>query len=198
VGHGPFWARPALHDGGVEGLDGRLLVATPLLGDPNFERTVVLLLAHGGEGTVGLVLNRPSTTDVADPLPRWAALAAPPPVVFVGGPVAQRAAICLAAAGPPDAPEGWRALAGTVGTLDLGGDPAQAEGVVGLRIFVGHAGWGGGQLEAEIAEGSWFVVDADPGDALTPEPAELWTEVLRRQPPALARFAHFPADPTMN
>src|SRR2546430_2486669 len=68
-------------------LKGKLLVATPLLGDPNFHRTVVLMLEHGDEGAVGLVLNRPSETAVAGPLPQWKALTADPDVVFVGGPV---------------------------------------------------------------------------------------------------------------
>ena len=66
----------------MPGTKGRLLVATPLLTDPNFERTVVLMLEDNEEGALGLVLNRPSELEVEDPLPDWADLSAPPPVVF--------------------------------------------------------------------------------------------------------------------
>jgi len=76
--------------------EGRLLVATPVIGDPNFERTVVLILEHGTEGAFGLVLNRPTELDLLDPLPQWYSFAATPSVVFVGGPVEQERAIALA------------------------------------------------------------------------------------------------------
>lgn len=185
---------------------GRLLVASPLLPDPNFDRTVVLLLAAGEDGAVGIVLNRPSATLVAGPLPRWEALAASPPVLFLGGPVQHDAVICLArAAGAPE-PSGAHALDGGfsavmpgVGTLDLDLDPT---GVVShlrqVRVFAGYAGWGPGQLEAEIAAGAWWVVDADPADAFCDEPGELWRLVLRRQGGTLALVANYPPDPSMN
>jgi putative transcriptional regulator len=77
-------------------LKGRLLVATPALGEGIFDRSVVLIIEHDDtEGAFGVVLNRPSTTDVEGALPEWAGLAASPPVVFVGGPVSPEAAICL-------------------------------------------------------------------------------------------------------
>ncbi len=81
-------------------LKGRLVVATPALPDPNFDRTVVLLLAHSEEGAAGVVLNRPSEMHVSEPLPKWDRLAADPPVVFVGGPVGPGGAICLAQSKP--------------------------------------------------------------------------------------------------
>ena len=83
---------------------GRLAVATPLLTDPNFDRTVVLLLQSDDEdGALGLVLNRPTGTEVGEVLEAWGDLAGPPPVVFTGGPVQPNAAICLgrARAGAP-------------------------------------------------------------------------------------------------
>src|SRR5690348_7418296 len=90
----------SLADGlGVELLAaGRLLVANPLLPDPNFDRTVVLLLAYGDDGALGLVLNRPSETRLSAPLPEWEPVAATPAVLFVGGPVQHQAVICLARA----------------------------------------------------------------------------------------------------
>jgi putative transcriptional regulator len=182
-------------------LKGRLLVATPNLGDPNFERTVVLMLEHGEEGALGVVLNRPSELDVAEPLPEWASAAAHPSVVFIGGPVAPSAAVCLARLGRHGGAQGWQPLlAGTpVGTLDLDADPDEAiPRLEEIRIFAGYAGWGPGQLEREIADGGWFVVDADPADPLSPAPEQLWSAVLRRQPGTLALFAAYPADPTLN
>lgn len=185
-----------------DGLKGRLLVATPNLGDPNFERTVVLVLEHGDEGALGVVLNRPSELDLAEPLPEWARAAAHPPVVFIGGPVAPSAAVCLARLGRHGGTEGWQPLLGadgSVGTLDLDSDPDELiPRLAEIRVFAGYAGWGSGQLEGEIAEGGWFVVDADPNDALSPAPEELWGIVLRRQRGTLALCAAYPADPTMN
>src|SRR5262249_60589141 len=80
--------------GGVsESVRGRLLVATPTLYDPNFFRSVVLVLEHSEDGAIGVVLNRPSETAVAESLPDWNRLAAAPDVVFAGGPVSPEAAI---------------------------------------------------------------------------------------------------------
>lgn len=179
-------------------LTGSLLVATPVLGDPNFDRTVVLVLEHGDDGAVGLVLNRPSDTSVGEPLPEWDDVAAFPSVIFVGGPVAQTAVIGLAR-GAVESSEGWRPLVGGVGIVDLGTSPEHtATHIEQLRLFAGYAGWGEGQLEGEIDAGAWFVVDALPDDVLSPDPERLWTAVLRRQRGRLALFAHFPDDPSAN
>src|ERR1700722_7849055 len=134
---------------------GRLIVANPLLPDPNFDRTVVMLLAYSEDGALGLVLNRPSDTMLAAPLPQWEHLAASPPVVFVGGPVQHDAVICLARAmGHPAAtvpPGGWSAVMPEVGTLDLEIDPEGLHTSFSqLRVFAGYAGWGAGQLEGEL------------------------------------------------
>lgn len=181
-----------------EPLTGRLLVATPVLGDPNFDRTVVLLLEHSEEGAVGLVLNRPSDTDVAEPLPEWDEVAAAPAVIFVGGPVAQTAVIGLARCGTEGA-AGWRPLVGGVGIVDLAAGPGEVDAPIeALRLFAGYAGWGADQLEEEISAGAWWVVDAAPSDALSPDPEQLWSDVLRRQRGRLAMHAFFPADPSSN
>jgi putative transcriptional regulator len=181
-------------------LKGRLLVAAPILEDPNFDRTVIWLLEHSAEGALGVVLNRPSELPVADPLPGWADHTGGLAVVFVGGPVSVSSVIGLATVADDGAPEGiWEPVAGAVGVLDLAADP----GLVGttittLRCFAGYAGWAPDQLEAEIEEGAWFVVDAEPGDLFTDHPRDLWRTVLARQPSALARVALVPDDPSLN
>jgi putative transcriptional regulator len=183
----------------VSSFKGKLLVANPLLPDPNFDRTVVLVLAHEDEGALGLVLNRPSETEVDAPLPRWERLAADPPVVFVGGPVAPGAAICLARLPEGNHADGWTPLVGELGTLDLEQDPDDVYlGIEAIRVFAGYAGWGPGQLEQEISVGAWFVLPADPGDPMSDDPEQLWKKVLRRQGGKLALVGALPPDPTLN
>lgn len=180
-------------------LTGRLLVATPVLGDPNFDRTVVLVLEHADEGAVGLVLNRPSGTAVGEPLPEWDDVTASPSVIFVGGPVSRSAVIGLARGRDQAPTDVWRPVVAGVGIVDLAGRPEDVSAAVSdLRLFAGYAGWGGGQLEAEIGAGAWWVVEAHPADALSDHPEGLWSAVLERQPGRLAMYAHFPADPSSN
>lgn len=184
----------------MESLTGNLLVATPALKDPNFERTVVLLVAHEPNGALGVVLNRATEVPVADVLGRWATLAGEPAVLFEGGPVQPESAICLARMRNPTRPtKGIHRVCGAVGTVDLSMDPDELrESVYGIRVFAGYSGWSGGQLEQEIARGSWFVLDALPGDAFMDRPDDLWPMVLRRQGGIMAAVAHFPPDVTLN
>jgi putative transcriptional regulator len=172
---------------------GRLLVATPDLADPNFSHAVVLLLEHNDEGAFGVVLNRPSDVDVAAALPGWERLSAPPDVVFVGGPVQQDGVVALAA-GTDDVLE--KSVLPAVGVVDLDRDPLVAgAGLDRVRVFAGYAGWGAGQLESEVADGGWFVVDATPGDVFSDDPEELWLVVLHRQG---GIFTTIPEDPSLN
>jgi putative transcriptional regulator len=184
----------------MESLTGRLLVATPALRDPNFERTVVLLVAHEEGGALGVVLNRATEVAVAEVLGPWGTLANDPAVVFEGGPVQPEAAICLARTRPGvEDLAGFNRVSGVVGTVDLSADPETLRaGVLGVRVFAGYAGWSSGQLENEIETGSWFVFDALPGDAFAGRPDDLWQMVLRRQGGLLAAVAHYPSDPTLN
>jgi putative transcriptional regulator len=180
-------------------LVGRLLIATPMLRDPNFDRTVVMLLDHNDDGALGVVLNRPSAMAVADPLPQWVEHVAEPAVVFVGGPVSPSSAICLAHAAEDITGQGWQPLFGGLGTVDLSRSPGELGGVIGdLRVFAGYAGWGAGQLEAEIGAGAWWVTRPGPGDALSASPDTLWREVLRRQRGPIAAMATFPKELSVN
>ncbi|MGZ6792420.1 MAG: YqgE/AlgH family protein [Mycobacteriales bacterium] len=180
--------------------EGRLLVATPVLTEGVFSRSVVQLLQHSGEdGALGVVLTAPTEADLRAVLPGWALLSPDPVVVFDGGPVQQTAAICLGRlrAGAPADPT-YAPVPGApwLGTVDLDEDPADA--VEEVRVFAGYAGWSAGQLEDEVAEGAWWVVDALPGDCFTTAPALLWRQVLARQGLPLALAASYPEDPTLN
>ncbi|MGZ8752871.1 MAG: YqgE/AlgH family protein [Acidimicrobiia bacterium] len=179
-------------------LRGRLLVATPLLADPNFVRTVVLVLDHGDEGALGVVLNRATDTLVAEAIEPWAGMASVPAVVFLGGPVGGDQVIGLGWRTDREPASGWAPLFSDLGSVDLEAG-SSARSVVDLRVFVGHAGWGAGQLEEEIEEASWFVVGADlRSDVFGADPDRLWADVLRRQPGRTAWFANAPEDLSAN
>lgn len=185
----------------VDNLAGRLLVASPLLTDSNFRRSVILMCSHSSEGAFGLVLNRPLPIAVAEPLPTWAASVSAPPAIFLGGPVQRERAIALARlsrGGTGPAPHGWEPVLGAIGLLDLDLDPAAVENIEAVRIFAGHAGWAGGQLEGELLGEAWWVVEARPEDAFDPDPEGLWKRVLRRQTGRLALFANYPSDVALN
>ena len=181
-------------------LRGKLLVATPALGDPNFERTVVLMLEHGSEGALGIVLNRPTETPLAEAVSDWAPLASPPGVVYLGGPVGIGTIIALGRTrDADDSPAGTEPVTGALVAVDLSTDPESlASRLTDLRVWTGYSGWAAGQLEAELAEEAWFVVAADASDATTSEPTTLWRAVLGRQPGTLAWFSNFPDDPSHN
>lgn len=183
---------------------GRLLVATPLLTEDTFSRTVVQLLQHDEvDGALGVVLNRPSHTPLSEVLPGWALLAPDPVSVFVGGPVQPSAAICLgrlAPTAPPvdDEEPTYVPVPGApwLGTVDL--DAEAADPVEEVRVFAGYAGWSAGQLEEEVEAGAWWVCGALPGDCFTDSPLHLWRDVLRRQGMPLALVASYPSDPSLN
>lgn len=177
---------------------GRLLVATPLIADPTFERTVVLLVAHGAQGSFGLVLNRPTDTAIDEVAPAWSSAAAAPGVVFIGGPVGQDSLIGLGRSALVGAHTDTR-IVGDCALVDLDAPPgAGAADWDEVRLFAGSAGWGPRQLDDEIAEGAWWVVDALPGDVVDSDPVHQWAAVLRRQRGEVAWFANHPDDPSAN
>ena len=140
----------------MESMTGQLLVATPTLKDPNFDRTVVLLVAHETGGALGVVLNRATEVPVAEVLGDWGELAGDPAVLFEGGPVQPESAICLARTRPEvkKRVSGFHQVAGALGTVDLSADPDRLrDSVSGIRVFAGYSGWSPGQLEDEISSG---------------------------------------------
>lgn len=182
----------------TESLAGRLLVASPTLEEPTFHRTVVLMLAHNDEGALGVVLNRPSDAEVGELLPAWADLAAEPPTVFTGGPVSPTAVICLGELrGGDDArtdePIDVEPVVAGLTTIDLTQPPESVAGAVSrIRVFAGYSGWDGGQLEGELDDGGWIVVDRTPADAMTDDVDGLWRRVLSRSGGRAALYARAP------
>jgi putative transcriptional regulator len=177
---------------------GRLLVATPPLGDENFDRSVIYMLDHNTEGAVGVVLNRPSPELEVEGLEEWGSVLSPPQTIFSGGPVERDSLIAIAVAeGRND--DAWGLLDATVGTVDLSLRPDEvATHFDNLRIFRGYAGWTSGQLDAEMSLGAWMVFDARHDDIFTSDPTNLWRRVLRRQGGRTAWIANAPEDLSAN
>jgi putative transcriptional regulator len=182
---------------GVDSIRGQLLIAGPTLGDPNFWRTVVLIVEHTDEGALGLVLNRPSDTTVADAVPELEVLCDPADDVLVGGPVQQSAVIVLAEFEDPS--DAALIAFDDIGILG-GGEQLEnlSAGVRVARAFAGHSGWGPGQLDGELERGDWILEPARRADAFVTAPQELWASVLTRKGGSYALIARMPADPSVN
>ena len=174
---------------------GQLLIAGPTMLDPNFQRTVVLIVEHSEEGALGLVLNRPSETTVGEAVSELSELVDSDELLFIGGPVQQSALIVLA-----EFEDAGRAAVvafddiGVLGGEDHADPPDTRRG----RAFAGHAGWGPGQLDAELAQGDWILEPAQREDAFCIAPGELWGSVLTRKGGSYALVARMPNDPTVN
>lgn len=179
-------------------LKGQLLVASPALVDPNFHRTVVLIAEHTEEGgAMGVVLSRPSETEVAEAAPVLEPLVEPGAVVHVGGPVEPGAVLVVAEFEDPD--DAAAVVFDGVGFMPGDSDPDDvASATLRARIFVGYAGWSPGQLEAELEEESWLVLDPEPADVFAPDAENLWSSVLARQGGTVALLSRMPLDPSMN
>jgi putative transcriptional regulator len=182
----------------VSSLRGKLILAGPMLKDPNFDRAVVLITEHTEEGAMGLVLNRPSEATIGDAVPDLTWVADPEDTVYVGGPVAPNGVIVLAEWTDPG-------QAVVLVEDDLGFVPGDADDPEALatairraRVYAGHAGWGPGQLENELAEEAW-IVEAPRREELFSDDAEgLWPAVLRRMGREFALLSTMPPDPSLN
>lgn len=180
----------------MDSMRGQLLIAGPGLLDPNFFRTVLLVVEHADEGALGLVLNRPSETTVGEAtsgeLEQLLELDDP---LFIGGPVQPSALIVLAEFEDP----GDAAL---IAFNDIGvlanGAAEEPAGMRRGRAFAGHAGWGPGQLDSELERGDWIVEQAVAEDAFTATALELWETVLTRKGGSYALVARMPPDPSVN
>ncbi len=180
------WGEPAA----VEGLGaGRFLVAEEQVLDPNFARTVVLLIDYGPRGAMGLIVNRPSRRTLAEALPRFEALAGSKHRLFFGGPVEPEALLLLLRSDDP--PAGFEEV---LNGVYLGGSASKWVDLIGsgleedsVRGYAGYAGWGPGQLDNEVSRGDWSVLPAAAGQVFDPAPDSLWKKLMERRRIRFAR-----------
>jgi putative transcriptional regulator len=181
----------------MESARGQLLIAGPSLVDANFWRTVVLVVEHSEEGAFGLVLNRASETTVGEAVPELHEVLDPQEPLFIGGPVQPSSVVILGHFEDP----GEAALLAFDDVGVLGTAPSIEEMSVGLRAaraFVGHSGWGAGQLDSELDRGDWILEPARLKDAFSTAPRDLWPAVLTRKGGSYALVARMPLDPSLN
>ncbi len=180
----------------MDSLRGHLLIAGASLWDPNFRRTVVLIGHHDEDGAVGVVLNRASEVTVHEAVPPLAELVPLEEPLFIGGPVRPEAAVVIA-----DFVEPGRAeilALGSIGFLPEETGPEEIGGIRRARVYSGYAGWGTGQLEAELEQDSWIVEPALPEDVFALDPDRLWQDVLRRKGREFDLLRLMPMDPSLN
>lgn len=178
---------------------GMLLVSAPVLEDPNFRRTVVLLCDHQPQkGSFGLVLTQPTDVHLSDVLEGMYLY---DPVLHIGGPV-QRDTLHFVHRMPDAIPGGVPLPGGVVWGGDFDAVQARAHRGSGsadtLRFFVGYSGWGPGQLQAERDEEAWIVSSVSPALLFDTPPDRLWGAVLRKMGGEFAWLSNFPDDPQMN
>jgi len=160
---------------------GIFLVATPGLMDPNFTHTVILLVAYGKEGSMGLIINRPTGINLHQVLPDVGEDVGASVPLFLGGPVDPRRILVLFYSKTP--PEGAHRVVGNVyftGNKDvimkLINDHKPGDRV---RVYAGYAGWAGGQLESEMTRGTWITMEANPETIFAKEPLTIWPSIFK-------------------
>ena len=168
----------------------------PTLNGDEFFQTVILMLAHGPQGALGVVLNRPTEVPIAELFPELSVEAAEPGVLFSGGPVEPDGIICLARGADAQEKPGFAPVLDRWGSIDPRQPPPG--GIDAVRVYRGYAGWSARQLEGELERSSWLVFDAWPDDLTSPDPEDMWTRVIDRQGPRYASLKRVPRDPSLN
>jgi len=179
-----------------DSLRGKLLVASPALSDPSFDRAVVLMTEHSEDGAMGIVLNQPADSAARDLMPSLEEIAHDDPL-FIGGPVQPQAVVLLAEFADTSA-AAWIVVA------DVGLASADTEfddlgdAVRRGRFYAGYSGWGPGQLEAEIELDSWIIEPPLPAELFPDDPESLWSDVLARKGGSYMLISRMPEDPSLN
>jgi putative transcriptional regulator len=178
------------------------LAAGPDLLDPNFMHAVVLMCQHSGEGAYGLIINRPSEVLARDVLAGHELMKSSALRMFIGGPVSLETLQVLHRA--PDHIRGGVQIAEELwigGDLDdIGRYAASAPEEVSrnVKMFLGYSGWGAGQLEVELATGSWLPAPLATARVFQIEPKNLWRSVVRDLGPEYKALADEPPEPDWN
>jgi putative transcriptional regulator len=175
-------------------LTGSFLVAHPNLLDPNFRRSVLFISAHDpNDGALGVIINRPLEKQVADLVNEAPPNGLADVPVFLGGPVGKNHLMFAAFE--------WQEGQGLKINHNVGLDEASSRldtDPASIRAFVGYAGWGAGQLEAEMKQKAWLVQKPSRA-ALKPDRLpNLWFEIMRGLGPWYKLLAAAPDDPSLN
>ncbi len=175
---------------------GVLLVARPAMPDPRFSQAVVLLLEHGADGTLGVIINRSTNIPLARAVPDLEVPGKEGHRLYFGGPVALSTLLFLIRSEDP--PAGARNV---ITDVYYSADRATLEGLLTrragsdtLRLFAGHSGWAPGQLDSEIAAGDWSLVAGEAGTVFDTEVEAIWPDLIDRLPPP-GLFIQAPAGP---
>jgi len=178
--------------------NGSLLIAEPFLGDPNFERSVVLICEHNEDGTFGLVLNQIAQVRLNDVLSEELYQDFP---LYVGGPVQQNTLHYIHRLGD-QLDESIRVADGLYwsGNFDQLRQLINAGAVRenDIRFFVGYSGWGEGQLGEEMGQNAWIVTQADADFIFDTASDQFWRGILRRMGGQYRVLSHYPVDPRLN
>ena len=175
---------------------GSLLISMPFLGDPNFERSVVLMCDHSQEGAFGLVLNQKTNFRLSD----FNMFDFYDDEVYLGGPVEANTVHYIHSI--PDLEHAieiknniyW---SGNFEQLKQMADTGKLE-ADSIRFYLGYSGWGQGQIEEELERNSWIVNNDYSTDIFKHEPQSIWRRVLRDMGGEYAQFANYPIDPNLN
>ena len=179
---------------------GIFLIADPKLRDPNFSQTVVLLCEHNDQGSLGVVVNRPTTLRLSEALPTLKDTHSMADVLYSGGPVQPDHIVALYRA-DKKVPESKHVadgmyLGGSISVLkDMLTSPSPTHSI---RAYIGYAGWGSNQLESELGESVWKLVPADQKFVFDTEPVKVWSTLLSSLGDEYSIYARMPADPSMN
>ena len=161
---------------------GKLLVTPRDSADPNFSKTVVLLIDYGDDGAAGLIINRQTTVPVSTALPQLKGADSHSEPVYSGGPVGKDAMLALLQS--RTAPQDTETLFGSLYLVSsrraLESALAAGAGPSDLRIYVGYCGWAPGQLESEVRRGSWFIFDKRVEAVFDSDPSTLWARMIER------------------
>jgi putative transcriptional regulator len=158
-----------------------LLVAKPGLPDPNFRETVVLVTRSEEASTVGVILNRPTTTWLSELVPRWPGAEQFKEPLYSGGPVMRQVVVALYASDETPKAAAFHVLPRVYLTMHPANiEPLLAQPAARMRLYSGFSGWAPRQLENEMDSGGWYVLPANEALLFRKDTDSMWAELVER------------------